>query len=661
MHATRTAFAPCLRLLCAAGLGTLLVAATPHGGAPMPPVVIHVSGGKPPVLTGSGGPTAPTSGKSPGNRPSTPATGAGKAAGRGSTAAAAGTPAAGSGRPVSGSGTTGSLAVRSSAAWEAWWLRNQDRLLDLRARLADEVQASGSAHPLTGLGRAERGGSRRAAAAQVSRDIVPVLFELLSDPEPEVLDSTLIALGRCADEADAGRLDEAVRPLLAHPALSVQTSAVLALGVHGSARAVPLLGALMADTTAGRRAVGGGAVPAPLRALAALSLGLGNHPAAVPLLADLARHLPDAERDLKACALTALGLAANEASDEALRELVSLLQDRRLDAALKAHAAVALARLDGGSRSEALPVLQSTFAHRDTDDLVRAACAAALGRLARGHDGASLDALLAEAAGGRHEATRQAARMALAEVGLRDLQAGGLAPGLHERLGRLLVAGMRGETAHADRPWAALAAGLYAAGGGPLAGELRRQLLVLLDEQRDVEVRSAVLLALGLAGEPAAIPALREDFARPADPALRGYAAVALGLLGDRDSADGLRAACADPACEPALREQLAVGLGLLGDPQVVPALLAVLEAAEVHEASIAAARALGRLGDRAAIPALVRLARDASGRPVTRGMAVVALGLLGERGALPWNAPLKELDPGVARVPSLDLVLDIL
>lgn len=662
--------------LLAVGL-LLLLAGVPHGGIPMGPKQPTTGGPAPPSSTGSGStpPPAGTGGPGAAGKPgaAAPAPGIGTTPDRdrarpgpspsgapGSGQAPARTPSGRGAAPVSG---LGGPAVRSAASWEDWWLRHQDRFLDLRTRLGREAggQASGAAHPLTGLGRGERGASRRAASDEVAREIVPALFELLADDQPEVVDSALIALGRCADESEAQRLDAALQPLLAHPVLSVQTSAVLALGVHGSARAVPLLGALMSDTAAGRRAVGGGQVPPPVRSLAALALGLGNHEAAVPLLGDLVLHLPDAQRDLKICALTALGLTANAAGDEVLRLLSALLQDRRVDSVLKAHAAVALARLDGGTRREALPALLDCLQRRDTDDLVRAACVAALGRLGGGADRACHEALLASAVGSRHEPTRHAALMALAEIGLRDLSEGGLATDLHARLGRLFVEGLRGDRAQADVPWAALAAGLYASGGGPAAAELRREVLARLDTARDAAVRGAVQLALGLAGEAAAAPALRADLRDPGDPALRGYAAVALGLLDDAASADTLRAACAEPACEPGLREQLAVALGLLGDPQVVPALVSVLETVEVHETSLAAARALGRLGDRAAIPALLRLARDPARQPVTRGMAAVALGLLGERGALPWNAPLKELDPGVARTPSLDLVLDIL
>src|SRR5262249_35205871 len=153
----------------------------------------------------------------------------------------------------------------------------------------------------------------------------------------------------------------------------------LALGIHGSPSFVPLLGAIMADAPQGRAAVGG-PVPPLMRSLAALALGLGNHPTAVPLLTDLLGSLPDSQVELKSCAITALGTTATIAAADATTALVGLLRDRRLDSPLKAQVPLALARLDNGSRQETLPALLLAFTDRDQDDRVRASLAQALGR-----------------------------------------------------------------------------------------------------------------------------------------------------------------------------------------------------------------------------------------------------------------------------------------
>src|SRR5262249_54333078 len=157
-----------------------------------------------------------------------------------------------------------------------------------------------------------------------------------------------IALGRCAGEGDADEVLAAVRPLLASRYPSVQTSAVLALGIHGSPRFVPLLGAILSDTPAGREAVGG-AGPPPVRSLSAVAGGLAHHPGAVPLLTELRGTQPASQLELKSCAISALGCTANDGAADATPVLVELLRARRLASPLKAQVPLALARLDNGT------------------------------------------------------------------------------------------------------------------------------------------------------------------------------------------------------------------------------------------------------------------------------------------------------------------------
>src|SRR5262249_28353917 len=136
---------------------------------------------------------------------------------------------------------------------------------------------------------------------------------------------------------------------------------------------------------------------------------------------------------------------------------------------------------------------------------------------------------------------------------------------------------------------------------------------------------------------------------------------LALGLLGARDARAEMLALCSDKATDPVVREQAALGLAMLHDADVVPTLLDVLGRVQVHNVSVPVARTLGRIGDAAAISDLSDLARDTSRPDSTRGMAVVALGLLGERGDQPWNASLKELRNAETPVTALQLVFDIL
>src|SRR5262249_28598431 len=111
---------------------------------------------------------------------------------------------------------------------------------------------------------------------------------------------------------------------------SVQSSAALSLGVLGARQAVPLLMALSANDADGRALVGGGAVPPQVRSFAILGLGLCDDAAATGFLADLARHLPAADRDLRVAAVTALGQLPEAAHADAVAALLELLAERRV-------------------------------------------------------------------------------------------------------------------------------------------------------------------------------------------------------------------------------------------------------------------------------------------------------------------------------------------
>ena len=672
-------FRPTARRLLALALLTQWLAdpaaAAPWHGAQYPP---PRPGTSPVGGPSSGKPVSPAN-PAPGPSFVGPPSGAGPASASGAEKSGTSRPTKGERRPNSGAATGGGAAamrgaVRSGGstsmgasdgmdalpdAWEQWWYDNQDRFLDLRARLV----GSGPAAPQSGLGRDDASvGTRRASADVVGRDILPVLFELVdSSDEPEILDAALIALGRCTPEDQADRLLEVARGKLAHRSLLVQTSAVLALGIQGTPRGIPLLGALMSDTVAGRTAVGGGRVPDAVRALAALSLGLGNHPVAVPLLADLVHDTPDAEADLKACAITALGLTRSAAGDQALSVLLELLKDPHLDARLAAQVPLAIARLDDGAHAEAVAPLLAAFAGRDADDMVRVSCATALGRLASAADAGAVELLAEAAQSARDERTRHTALMALAEIGRRDVPAEAQHAAFHDRLARTLADALDAKGALGDRAWAALAIGVYASGGASRGPMLAGALDASYRRQKEASTRGAFALALGLSRAADAAPEILQDFRKTGDAGLRGDAAQALGLLGVASAHDELLASCAEDGLQPELREQVAAGLALLGSRDVVTTLLDVMARVETHSVSFSVARVLGRIGDRQAIATLAAIARDGQRQPSTRGMACVALGLLGEPGELAWNASLKETRNDAARVDALDLVLDIL
>jgi HEAT repeat protein len=188
----------------------------------------------------------------------------------------------------------------------------------------------------------------------------------------------------------------------------------------------------------------------------------------------------------------------------------------------------------------------------------------------------------------------------------------------------------------------------------------------------DRQDRAFQLLGYGLARAPEAAPMLRTMFETGGDQSLRGAAAIALGLLGDRESLPALakhaanqrdptflahlmwtfvvardRSACetiekvarnikvADVQCATAL------ALGLLGHSAAEPHLLEQLGSGS-RVVRGAAATALGRMGDARMIEPLVKLLESDRETDLTRVSAAVALGELGRRDLAPELARLR-------------------
>ena len=98
-----------------------------------------------------------------------------------------------------------------------------------------------------------------------------------------------------------------------------------------------------------------------------------------------------------------------------------------------------------------------------------------------------------------------------------------------------------------------------------------------------------------------------------------------------------------------------------MADKTSVEILIDVMGASETLGLASASAKALGLIGDQDAISPLRDIAQDDSNNDLTRAFACVALGIVGEKTDLPWNARISADNNYRARVPAIDEVLDIL
>jgi HEAT repeat protein len=546
--------------------------------------------------------------------------------------------------------------------WDLWWEFNKEPWLERQP--ADEGPATGSDDFF--LGQARRGGPvdlLRPSTQDLTERVVPALAGLLAkERNRDIATACLVALGKIGRDAPTVDLEATLANLLPRDDQEVRETAVLALGIAGRARALPLLGALLRGDAEGKQLVQRQDVDERTRAFAAYGLGLVARRSAdlelrrqVHDLLWAAVHDREAKtRDLRTAAVGALGLLRPAGARPTQRlvwqtvdELLGWLgQDLgRSEEIVQAHGPVAVARLLGRGGSELHQRSKEQFVallnsrERVGNPLLQSA-ALALGELAEPEakapaDGEVSRALRQFAERGVDRLARNFALIALGRIG-----------GAANRTW-LLQAYPKSNKA-TERPWLALALGLCAStalAGDPGAAPddtLAGVLLEDLAELRNPDTRSAVAIGLGMTRHPKALPVLVELLREhEGQERFAGYLAVGLGLLGDRAAVEPLTTVLERSARRPFLMQQAALALGRLGDRRAAEVLVEALRTGESTAVLAAVAAALGRVGDRRAITPLVQMAGDAELTKLARAFVAAALGAIGDKDPLRWNVPL--------------------
>jgi HEAT repeat protein len=527
----------------------------------------------------------------------------------------------------------GRRTTNDSDRWEHWWSEQRELYL---TRLH-----GASLLPRTG------GGAHESITVDLRRSLLPLFASALRDASPDVADSAAIALGRCVRSEDAGPVVPVFMRTLAHPDRAVRDAAVLGLGILGGSDAIRPLTSIALDSEEGRTLCGvTGPLDTFLRSQAVLALGLTrSNEAIAPIMKIVSA--PETPRELASAAVLALGLA-HDAAPAVTVTLVKLLEDRALDREVRAQVPIALARLPGTSARAAMPRLVQMLSDRQTPDFVARSAAIALGRIAGAEDGEIVDVLCNAAAHDEDAGTRQFALLALGRLYEHSKSGDETAQKRKATAQTFLVDALRKPTHKQLKPYAALALGLFARGdppreGGapsPLLAALHKSLSEAFDEEADPSVQGAIAIALGLSGATSATPSLRKQLAQSSNPTLRGHVSLALGMLGDRESATALRKLVSDSSLPPSARIDVARALAMVGDASFEDQLIVLLRQSCDTPSAIAYSKALGLVGSEKAAQTLTALSQDHAAPTLQRAFAVVSLGLMAEKTALPWNVP---------------------
>ncbi len=195
------------------------------------------------------------------------------------------------------------------------------------------------------------------------------------------------------------------------------------------------------------------------------------------------------------------------------------------------------------------------------------------------------------------------------------------------------------------KPWAGLAVGV-----------MGRQLLdnnELMSDSASKALRSAAaeckrpaeigayLLGLGIRRDVEAMDICLEKMDFFTTDESRGYCAVALGLIEDRSAIAPIQEIIRQSKYKPDLLKQAAIALGLLGDKELVDDLVSMLESATGLATQAAISTALGAIGDSRSIEPLVELLGNQSVTDSARGFAAAALGIVCDKEELPWNTKI--------------------
>jgi hypothetical protein len=596
--------------------------------------------------------------------------------------------------PDPGQGPVRKNTPTSFDQWVFWWNNNNDDILHLKEAIYRLRGTPNS--PLASMGetKGNRTDATRATEKQVKSDLIPVLLWAMdhkNNLHPDIESAAYIALAKVTDDPAHFRLlmngiykdgkenkevDQIVRESAAlslglirrggenkfdakeidrvrdflftvfeDDGLATQTRgfAALAIGMLGDQ-----------PTTIGTTPTsGGGLLYAP-------------DPAATALLSATDRiwellHRQYKNPDLPICLMLALSL---QRPDTIKPEMMADLRDcalkgklfkENVDELVASYAALSLGRC--GGRDEIMTAFNAmTF--RQTGLQTKRSAAIALGQLGRRVDGADRADVAAKLwkayTDVKDDSAKNFAIMSMAYVLEAEVAANRTdvinAKGV-KLADELLDIADKGK--YSQRPYGALAVGLVGAKIGDKPdiveyGNFRAKASEVLlnglrDQRLDKRGRAAFAVGLGILGESAALKQLTAIVAdKGEDKEFRGYAAVAIGMIGGAqpEAVKAIREALLEHSSEE-LRQQTAIALGLLGTPDAVSTLLKELDAAESQNVQGQVVLALAKIGDAQAIEPLIKLMQNKAKPDLTRALACAGLGLIGDL----------ELIPSLARI----------
>ena len=637
-------------------LGAFLLVASvalAHGGTYSGPAGAGTAGGFAPAGAGTPGPgpgpaggATPGGAGSPGGQPgttpgATPGGGPSRPGGSGG-----GTPGGGSAPGRGGATPGGGKKGKSDAnnTWAAWWFFNDDRYLNIKAKVRAHETETDNADLFTGDGGVDT--VTKVPAKAIRTKVNPNLQYAVKDPYYDTRAAAVIALGKCGMSDSLSH----IQAVLTDEDKRVRESACLGMGILGNKDAVPILVEIMKNTSAAKKRLDRGTkdILTRTRAFAALAIGLIgtrdndlSDTGAIPALVEMIESKDKTHRDLKVCPLIALGIMR---SKESVPLLINFLNNKDENNWARAYAATALGKIGD---SAAVPHLVKGL--RDKQNAVAQSSAIALGILADASDKKTSAALQKMIRSGRDLAAKNFSIMGLGQIG-----------GI---VNRNFLVGRLKKGNRFEKTFSAIALAVYFEKyEDPEQIEICKMLHKDFNSVKNPDERGAFSIAMGIMKYDTAGPDILKTLKKGGQAGMRSHLCLSLGLMGYSKSISHVQSIVKERG-DIDLRRNAAIALGLLGDRGAMAYLQKEMEnSANSKAVHGAVAEGLGYIGDVSAVPSLVKYVRDRKQvADVTRAFAAVALGLLGDKDPLPTLSTISKNNNYLTRTDALAEVLTIL